>query len=229
MVKPVEKSIYSQHFENITYEHIVGAATELERPFEKLRTKHDLSILKKYLIPGNVLDFPIGTGRVYPSLIGEYEDYGKDIAPPYVTYAQEQYPDIADHFSEGSFEDPGGPKDFFNNIYSLRVLNNVHDLNLAIANTSKLLKPGGIWMFNLPPKRVTDDLIHTLKVNGLELQDCVSYDWVSSVKEMGRIEAGIRSRFISLIKRGLMPYFLYKLVDRIMPRKGLSMLVVKKK
>lgn len=46
MVKPVEKSIYSQHFENITYEYIAGAATELERPFEKLRTKHDLSILK---------------------------------------------------------------------------------------------------------------------------------------------------------------------------------------
>ena len=84
-------------------------------------------------------------------------------------------------------------------------------------------------MFNLPPARVTDDLLHTLEVSGLELQDLVSYDWVSSVKEMGRIEAGVRSRFIGLIKRGLVPFFLYKLIDGLMPRKGLSMLVVKKK
>lgn len=107
----------------------------------------------------------------------------------------------------------------------LALFKKANDLVVKSAEMSVYSHQVGI----LSPTHEIRDLMSVVESNTLELQDRVSCDRVSSVSEMGRIEAVIRSGSIGLIKGGLVPFFLYKHVDGIMRRKGLSMLIVKKK
>lgn len=228
MSKTEELSDYSQHFAELDSDYIRGAREQLERPFEHFRTRHDLEILRRYLKPDDVLDFPIGTARVYPHLKEEFTIFGKDIAPPYVELAKVENPEIAERFAIGSFENPRETRQF-DSIYSLRVVNNVQNFEMTVANIAALLKPGGVWLFNLPPARAdADRLSELLGQHGLILKAREDYDWISSVKSMGRLEQALRSRILAGIANGFIPYWLYRLIDRVMTRKGLAMIVAQK-
>ncbi len=222
-------SEYSVHFTKVGEAEYQAARDELERGYEKLRTGRDLAVLRRFLRGPRVLDFPIGTARLFPHLLGDYEIFGKDISPLYVQKAKSDFPQIADRFSVGSFEAPGegGP---FDSIYSMRVINNVKDFELAVKNIAGLLTKNGLWLVSMPPAKAEAAATReTLARQGLVIDRVVTYDWMASFKAMTYAERKLRALWVKLAARGLAPHWLHVVLDKLMPRKGTALVVARRK
>jgi SAM-dependent methyltransferase len=222
-------SDYSLTFKYQTSEGLKANLRSLNRPVEDYRLALDLTLLRRHLKGPRILDFPIGTGRLYPHLIRDYEFHGFDISPQYVQRAQTAYPDLAERFQVNSFETVTTPMKF-DSVYSMRVMNNLKDRTVATRNVAQLLKPGGRWLFNMPQSRFHDsDFRCALENNGFKVIVLRKYDAYAVYGSMPRlVDYLYGSLFLRAVRKKLMPQWGYRLIDRVLSGYGSYFVVVER-
>src|SRR4051812_31078306 len=94
--KSPDFSKYSLHYRDMDPATADRAHASLQRRIEDYRLRLDLEKIMPFVKGPDVLDFPIGTGRFYPNLIGRFKVYGYDISGEYIRRAKAQNPQIAD-------------------------------------------------------------------------------------------------------------------------------------
>ncbi|MEK9968854.1 MAG: class I SAM-dependent methyltransferase [Ferrovibrio sp.] len=222
-------SKYSEQYLNLTADQVRRNLDQIDRRVEAFRLRIDLDAISPFIKGPDVLDFPIGTGRLYPHLMKHYTVWGYDIAPAYVERARKLNPSIADHFKPGQFEDV--PQDrCFDTIVSFRVMYNVADFPSAARNVASVLKPGGRWIFNYPHEgRHTAEMPQILAAAGMQIVTSKRYDGYTAIESMSRWEKAAYDRFAAAIKRGWVPFALYRLFEHIYGPRGTTLWVFEKK
>ena len=208
-------SDYSRRFRDMPAERVPHQVRSVEKKdVEVYRTGLDLRLLRTHIKGPDVLDFPIGTGRLYPEFITDYNMYGYDICGPYIDRARALNPQIEDHFEEHSLENISSARNF-DTVYTMRVVTNLKDFPRSATSVSKILKPGGCWIFNVySGSQWAEDLENTLAASGLKLVRKEAYDAYSGAAEMPAFVRGFYMRWISLACRLRLPHWLYRLVDK---------------
>ncbi len=215
----VSLSDYSRLFKYQDGNQVNSNIQSLTRPVEAYRIELDLALLRRHIKGPRILDFPIGTGRLYPHFLNDYEVYGFDISPAYVDRARKAFPHLADRFELHSFESVSAPIKF-NSIYSMRVLSRLKDRHVAIRNVAALLAPGGRWIFTLPQEDYhAPGFIDAIEANGLRVIVLRRYDVYSVYGSLPRtINYLYGSLFLRAVQARLMPQWVYRLVDAALSR-----------
>jgi 2-polyprenyl-3-methyl-5-hydroxy-6-metoxy-1,4-benzoquinol methylase len=227
--KGVVLSSSSRRYQSLNSEQACFNHSKLNSRRERHRLQLDQIKLTKYLKGPDVLDFPIGTGRLLEFTAGRYNLYGFDISPTFVERAKELYPGIADHFEVHSMESAASPRQF-NSIYSLRVTGHIRCIPLAIASVAKLVAPGGCWIFNIAPQHPDyPRLASLLEANGMVLAAREKYDVYSGSRAMPRLVQRAYARWIQVVERLPVPFYLYRLVDTLMLPFAHTVLIVAEK
>lgn len=222
-------SDYSAHFRDLSREKAAENASSMVKRIEEYRLRLDLEKILPWVKGGDVLDFPIGTGRFYPNLLGRFNVFGYDIAPLYIEAAQQAHPDIADHFATCSLEEARRDRSF-DTVVTLRTLNNIENLQLAIGSIAAILKPGGRWIFNYPPEgRNFTVLKDWLQQAGLTVIHRERYDFHTGMKAMTRIELGLYGRFRNMIERGAVPYGVFRALEAAVRWRGTYLFICEKR
>ncbi len=208
-------SDYSRRFRDMPAERVPHQVHSVEKKkVEVYRTGLDLRLLKKHIKGPDVLDFPIGTGRLYPNFIAAYNLYGYDICGPYIERARALNPQLHDHFEEHSLENIASTRTF-DTIYTMRVVTNLKDFPRSAASVSKILKPGGRWIFNIYSRsHWIHDLENTLASSGLKLIHKEAYDAYTGAADLPPFIHGFYMRWISLACRLRVPHWLYRIVEK---------------
>ncbi len=196
---------------------------------ENHRLNLDQRLLKKYLIGPDVLDFPIGTGRLLDFTSKHFNLYGYDISPSYIERAKELFPEIAEHFEVHSMESITNPRQF-NSIYSLRVTGHLLDLPDVIGSVAKIVAPGGNWIFNIAPQHPDYPQLSSLfERHGMVVAARVKYDVCSGQRSMQGIVRRVYGRWLQLVELLPIPFFIYWLVDSLLLPFAHTILVVAEK
>lgn len=204
------------------------AHESLQRRIEDYRLRLDLEKILPWFKGPDVLDFPIGTGRFYPHLLGRYNVHGYDISGEYVRRAKAQNPQIADHFAENSFEEVDRSRSF-DTIATLRTLYNVKDTDRAIRNAFAILKPGGRWIFNYPPIGDTyPKLRGMLEANGFKVLLQEPYDFHYGYSYFNPVGQKLHGYVLALIERGYVPYFAFRTLEFLFGKHGTVLFVCEK-
>ena len=220
-------SRYSEHYRGLDEEQASRNLESLQSRLEDFRLRLDLDRILPLIKGADVLDFPIGTGRFYPHLLDRFRVHGYDIAPRYIERARTLHPDIAERFKVCTLEQPDQGT-LFDTVITLRTLNNIGDTDAAIRGVASILKPKGRWIFVYPPVGPNfQTMAQLLEGNGLRVVERRRYDVHASVRHT-RIGAALYSRYLRLINAGLVPYFAFKAVDRLLARHGTELFVVEK-
>lgn len=227
--KTPDFSKYSVHYRDMDPATADRAHESLQRRIEDFRLRLDLEKILPWIKGPDVLDFPIGTGRFYPNLLGRYNVYGYDIAGEYIRRAKEQNPKVADHFAACSFEEINRSRSF-DTIVTLRTLFNVKDTDLAVRNACSILKPGGRWIFNYPPQGETYPKLRSiLEVNGFTVLLQKPYDFHYGYSHFSRVGQRLHGYLLALIERGFVPYFAFRILEFFFGKHGTVLFVCEKK
>ena len=225
---------YARHYVGVGSEVYEKAREKLGRDVEQLRLSVDVSIIRKNLRPGDVLDFPVGQARIFDALKTNHSMWAYDVSPYFIEMVQERYPDMADRCAICSLEEPVLDRTF-DNIVTMRVLDRVADLDTVIGSVARLLKPDGVWIFNLANEcLIKTELEASIARAGLTLQRLLPYDWLSNhPSEITAVERWFRGKLSVLrntriLGMPIMSDAVYCRIDRMMPRKGSNMIVVRK-
>lgn len=222
-------SDYSERFLAIDRATLERNVQKLESRIEAYRLRLDLHMIRCFMHGNDLLDFPIGTGRIYPRLLGEMNVFGYDICAPYIERAQVLNPEIADHFAVCSFEDARTDRQF-DTILSFRVLTNIGDRSRAIGNVFALTRPGGRWIFTFHPHDADElaALRGQLEAAGFEQIERRRYDVQAMSGGHGPFLARFWPRWRALIERGWVPFWLFRLVDAALSRGGTYLFVAER-
>ncbi len=221
-------SKYSTRFRDLDPAAADRAQASLERRLEGFRLSLDLTNILPWIKGPDVLDFPVGTGRFYPNLLGRYNVFGYDIAGEYIRRAKIQNPEIADNFWECSFEDIRKNR-LFDSIVTLRTLNNIDDTEVAIRHAASILKPAARWIFNYPPSGARyHDLREMLSRHGLRVIREKQYDFHAGKVRDSILSQRIYGYYVRLIEVGLVPYVVFRVVDCIFASRGTRLFVCEK-
>lgn len=224
---PPRLSRYSEHYRDLDEQQASRALESLQQRLEDFRLRLDLDHILPWIAGPDVLDFPIGTGRFYPNLIGRFNVHGYDIAPRYIERAKSLHPDIADRFKVCFIEKPDQDK-VFDTIVTLRTLARIGEIDAAIRGVASIVKPGGRWIFNYPSyEKSFQALPQMLQDNGLRIVSRKAYD-LHAGNGSHRIAQAIYTRYRKLIEAGLVPYVAFKTIDRMLAQRGTRLFVVQK-
>lgn len=144
---------YIENYEKISFDHVEHYNRTGENPFMSEDywnsiEKSTKALIKKYAKPGQkILDVGVGLGRLLEDF-NELERYGMDISSNYIEIASKK--NITCCLS--LIEDMPYQENYFDVITCTDVLEHVLDLNLAIKNILKVLKPNGILIIRVPYK-----------------------------------------------------------------------------
>ena len=221
-------SSYSEHFRTLDPALYEQNKQRLETNLEQLRLQLDLALIDRYVQGPMILDFPIGTGRIYPHLLERFTLYGYDICEPYIDQARSLYPHLAERFQVCSLEAPIQER-AFDSILTFRVLDQVKDLEQVMRGVHDLLKPGGRWLISLhvPVEEQGAFRTHAEAAN-LRVSACHAYDFHAGHRRLGPFGSRLAGYWRALIARGLVPRWLYAGVDRVFRRYGTHFLVLER-
>jgi SAM-dependent methyltransferase len=204
-------------------------ASTLKSRRERHRLRLDQVMLRRYLLGPDVLDFPVGTGRLLEFTFQNYNLYGYDISPVYIELAKEAYPEISEHFEAHSMELISNPRQF-NSIYSLRVTRHIKDFPRAVASMAQILAPGGRWIFNIAPEHPSfAQLPMLLSEHDLLLRKQVKYDAYSGCASLTGFPRYIFARWMQLVELFPVPFWMYRLVDTLFLPFTFTILIVAEK
>ena len=191
-------------------------ARDLESKCERYRLRLDQAMLKKFVVGPDVLDFPIGTGRLLEFSAKHYNLFGYDISAAYVERAKAHFPEIASHFEVHTMQRVSNPRRF-NSVYSLRVTGHIQDLAEAVASVGEILAPGGRWIFNIAPEHKDyRRLVSLLEGNGMVVAEMLKYDAYSGQRKLKGLLRRFYTRWLQVVERTPVPFWLYRLVDQLM-------------
>ena len=220
-------SKYSRHYRDQDDEQVERAIASMQSRLEDHRLRLDLDCILPWVKGPDVLDFPIGTGRLYPNLIDRFNVFGYDIAPLYIQRARTLHPSLVDNFQICPIEAPRQDRKFDTAI-TLRTLYNIKQPWMAFRGVSSILKSGGRWIFTYVPFSETHaDMSRMVSDAGMQIIHRQFYDFHAGPKN-GRLVQSMYSRYLKLIEAGLVPYFAYKTVDRLFAKHGMELIVAEK-
>jgi len=146
-----EMSDYIENYEKISFDHIdhfnkTGQNPFMEESYWKAIEESTKLLIDKYSSKGDkILDVGVGTGR----LLETYKDldkYGMDISTTYLNITKEK----GINCCISLVEDMPYQDNYFDIITCTDVLEHVLDLNLAVKNILRVLKPGGKLIVRVP-------------------------------------------------------------------------------
>lgn len=226
----VKLSEYSIHFKNLSEREAIHNSNSMENKLEEFRLHLDLKFLKKFIKKGTILDFPIGTGRIYKNFLNTHEVWGYDICKEYIKLAKQKNPEISPRFKISFLENIKHKKKF-DNVITLRVLGaskNNQDLNKIFLNIHNILNKGGRFLFNIPIG--IDELQKYKNFNKFKIIFKENYDFHTSLKSMKDLE----NRLYSFVRENIsyFPFFLLNFNEfcqiKILKKSGTNFYVVEK-
>ncbi len=223
----VKLSEYSKHFENLSYKKAIQNSISMENKLEEFRLQLDLKFLRKFINKGTILDFPIGTGRIYKKFLNTHEVWGYDICKEYIKLAKQKNPEISNRFKVSYLEDIKHKKKF-DNIITLRAIGNVQDLDKVFFNIHNILNKGGRYFFNIP--RETSELRKYKNFNKFKFIFKENYDFHTRLRFM----KGFENRLYSFIRKNIsyVPLFLLNLNEfyqiKFLKKSGTNFYVIEK-
>lgn len=185
----IEGGEYVDNYEKISSEHIDAISEGVENPFiesavwkeiEKNTIEALVAVVKK---GDRVLDIGVGTGRLL-GYIPQAEKYGIDVSLNYL----ERLAGSGAEVCMGSVESLPYADGFFDVIVCTDVLEHVIDLNAAISEIRRTLKPGGVFVLRVPYKEnlsqyLSGELpykyvhVRNFDEHGLEILFCRVFDF----------------------------------------------------
>jgi 2-polyprenyl-3-methyl-5-hydroxy-6-metoxy-1,4-benzoquinol methylase len=144
---------YKRNYDQIARDHIRHWRTTGRNPFQEEGTlqrneNETFELLKQYLQPGaRVLDAGCGMGDMLLRL-GGYDAVGIDLSTDYVQVGRERGLDVR----VGRIEKLPWPREHFDMVICTDVLEHVLDLNKAVRELLRVLKPGGTMIVRTPNK-----------------------------------------------------------------------------
>ena len=212
---------------SMTYKNQIDGDVEKHEEFldcimEDMRLERELHYIHKYIKGPDVLDFPVGTGRITERLCEEYKMSGFDIGPLYVQKAKEKFARKGGAFEEHSFENCNSDLRF-DTIICLRTLQSIDAVETAFQTFARLLKPGGRVIFNLPPNNP-----HTVHIEemmgkaGLKKVACESYDFYAAWRYKLLPAWGMKlfQYYRAIVERGFVPHVLLLAIELAFQRLG---------
>jgi 2-polyprenyl-3-methyl-5-hydroxy-6-metoxy-1,4-benzoquinol methylase len=142
---------YQANYDQIARDHIAYWRETGRNPFQEegalARNENaTVELAKLYLKPGDrVLDAGCGMGDLMLRL-REYDPYGIDLSEDYVQIGIERGLNV----QRGRIEKLPWEKEFFDVVLATDVLEHVLDLNKAVRELLRVLKPGGIIIARTP-------------------------------------------------------------------------------
>lgn len=144
---------YIENYEKISGDHVEHYNRTGENPFMEEGYWNSIedstkALIRKYSKPGQkILDVGVGLGRLLEQ-VDELERYGMDISSNYLEITSTKKINCC----LSLIEDMPYQDDFFDIITCTDVLEHVLDLNLAVKNILRVLKPGGVLIIRVPYK-----------------------------------------------------------------------------
>lgn len=141
-------SVYDQRYSGDYREHLSGY--EIAR-WEALY--HFITHVLKLDTAKKVLDYGAGSGlhvELWETIFDEAELHFCDISSVAMEKFKAKYPRHAHRYSLVRENHPDGSDDTFDVIASVEVMEHVEDLNLYLRDISRLLKPGGLFVWTTP-------------------------------------------------------------------------------
>lgn len=220
-------SRYSEYYRDLDEQQAERALVSVQSQLEYFRLQLDIEYIVPWIKGPDVLDFPIGTGRLYPNFIGRFNVHGYDIAPRYIERAKTLNPEIADRFRLCELERPNANHSF-DTVITMRTLARIGDTGAAVRGVASILKPRGRWIFNYPAYEKDYGLLPSALDNcGLRVILRKPYD-LHAGNGSGWVTTAIYSRYRALIEAGRISYPVFKLVDTILARRGTLLIVAEK-
>lgn len=142
---------YIENYEKISGDHIRAIGKGVENPFiDNLMWKeiesNTISALTSSVKEGDrVLDIGVGTGRLLGH-VPHARRYGIDVSLNYLGRLAGSGIEVC----MGSVESLPYPDDFFDVVVCTDVLEHVFDLNAAVSEIARTLKPGGVFILRVP-------------------------------------------------------------------------------
>jgi 2-polyprenyl-3-methyl-5-hydroxy-6-metoxy-1,4-benzoquinol methylase len=155
-----ETDEYIDNYERIAKEHLAGLAADIGNPFMVTRQIVETIEAMRELVTQNVaagsriLDVGVGTGTMLAPLEG-YERYGLDISLAYLKEAQSRLEEVClSRIETAPFADAS-----FDAIVTTDVLEHVLGLDRAVEQLTRMLKPGGVLIVNVPNMEPLDSYV----------------------------------------------------------------------
>lgn len=150
----IKDKIYTQNIKFYDYE----ATSYDKKRYETISGRrvdafHKSILDKSFHSENKILDLGCGTGRLLYHFHNKDKDlYGIDFSENMLSFAKKRFTNLTNkpNLIHGSILDLPYKDNFFDGVYSILVLNLVPDFNLAIREVSRVLKPGGLFLFNVP-------------------------------------------------------------------------------
>ncbi|WP_156928492.1 class I SAM-dependent methyltransferase [Bradyrhizobium sp. th.b2] len=155
-----ENDAYIENYDRIASDHLEGLRRTGSNPFmsekqiqETIQSVQDL--VRAHVAPGSrLLDVGIGLGGLMATLT-EYERYGLDIAMPYLQECKKLVPNLClSRIENAPFE-----SSFFDAIVTVDVLEHVLQLDRAMQQIDRMLKPGGYIIVDVPNEERLDSYL----------------------------------------------------------------------
>ena len=151
---PVFSSLneYQENYEKISQDHLEVVESTGVNPFMDPYLWEEIEDLTvktfgRYVQgPAKILDVGVGTGRLLNKMTGDFEKYGVDISMTYLKLAAKKDIQVCMSFVE---ELPFHSL-LFDAVVSTDVLEHVLDLNVAVKEMLRVLKPGGTLVIRVP-------------------------------------------------------------------------------
>ena len=142
---------YQRNYDQIAHDHVTYWRETGGNPFQGAsilahNENTTVEIAKKYLEPGDtILDAGCGMGDLLVRF-PEHERCGIDISGEYVAIARHRGLNV----QKGRIEKLPWPKETFDAVFATDVLEHVLDLNRAVGELLRVLKPGGVIIARTP-------------------------------------------------------------------------------
>jgi ubiquinone/menaquinone biosynthesis C-methylase UbiE len=143
---------YRENYEKISDDHLTAEEKDGRNPFMDPTLWDEIEdctvqIIEKHVpTSSRVLDVGVGTGRLLTKLGEGYSKYGVDISERYLNVAANKGIKVCMAF----VEDLPYPSDFFDGVISTDVLEHVLDLNSAVREMLRVVRPGGMLIVRVP-------------------------------------------------------------------------------
>ena len=216
-------SKYSLRYQDLSQEQFDATLVKTESGIEQFRTRLDLELIEQFIKGPDVVDFPIGPGRLYPNFLDRFNVYGYDISESFVNRAKQLYPQFADRFEVHALETFESTRQF-DTVLTFRVIDHLNHPELVVSNIRRILKPGARWIVT----HGKGDFAETIKAGGFDLIFKKRYDIHPYHGQLGPVGSRLWKFLPGLIKRGLVPYSAYRFLDGLVPSLGAHFFVADK-
>jgi ubiquinone/menaquinone biosynthesis C-methylase UbiE len=147
----LETDDYVRNYERISADHLLAFEKDGVNPFmaeDYWRKGEEITagLVRKFTPQGGVLlDVGCGMGRLLAILSG-YQRYGMDISAAYLSYAIK----VGAEVCLAKVEDMPYKDELFDTVVCTDVLEHVLDLNAAVSQLFRVVKPGGYLVIRVP-------------------------------------------------------------------------------